>query len=128
MERSRALALAGGAIGVGALGFMGMRYALRMKVEQTIAEDPTYQQIRKVADTSIALVGFDIGLPPAQALAHSMVPLFSTVSPYEAADDLSINGRRSKYWPRKYKKSDIPPNVEDALMRLMVRISKSQEA
>jgi len=128
MERSRALALAGGAIGVGALGFMGMRYALRMKVEQTIAEDPTYQQIRKVADTSIALVGFDIGLPPAQALANSMVPLFSTVSPYEAADDLSINGRRSKYWPRKYKKSDIPPNVEDALMRLMVRISKSQEA
>jgi len=127
MERSRALALAGGAIGVGALGFMGMRYALRMKVEQTIAEDPTYQQIRKVADTSIALVGFDIGLPPAQALANSMVPLFSTVSPYEAADDLSINGRRSKYWPRKYKKSDIPPNVEDALMRLMVRISKSQE-
>ena len=126
MDRSRALLIAGGAIGVGGLTFVGIRYALRMEVAKTIAVDPMYQRTRQIADASSSLLGFDIGLPQPDELAASLVPLFSTVSPYEAADDIQFNGRRSKYWPKKYRRSDIPPQVEDALMRLMVRVSQSK--
>ena len=69
------------------------------------------------------IVGVNLNLPPAVALAKSMVPMWSTVMPEQALRDIAVNGRQSQYWPAEYR--DPSPlaalGVEDAAFAELLR-------
>jgi len=118
MNRRRVLMIAGGAIGFGGAAFIGTRLLLRSEVAKSIASDPIYQNI-SMAGGLTSTFGFNIGLPQPNELAESLVPLFSTISPFEAVEDIKVRGRESRYWPKAHQTSDIPPQVEDFLISSM---------
>ena len=115
MERKRILLIAGGAIGFGGAAFLGTRLLLRSEVAKSIATNPAYRNISMAGGLTSSL-GFNIGLPQPEELAESLVPLFSTISPFEAVEDIKVQGRQSKYWPKARRTSDIPPRLEEFLI------------
>ena len=123
MKTDQILYLAGAGALVGGLAFIGSRAALREQVRQAIVASPAYAQARLVADTS-GLFGFDLGLPTSDELSRSLVPLFSTASPYEAAEDIQQQGRQSRFWPADYRTSDLPPGLEMAIITVAVAVAR----
>jgi hypothetical protein len=126
MKTDQILYLAGAGALVGGVAFIGIRAALREKVRQAIVGSAAYAQARLVADTS-GLFGFDIGLPTADELSRSLVPLLSTASPYEAAEDIERQGRQSRFWPVAYRTSDLPPALEMAIITVALAVARGFE-
>ena len=126
MEPKKIALIALGGLGVAASAFAGSRYLLRNEVQLSIEESEGYSRAL-VASKAMSLVGIDIGLPSPEELAGSLVPIVSTVSPYEAAEDIVVNGRASRFWPEAYRRSDIPPQIEQLLMRVMVNLAQQED-
>ena len=131
MKTKQILYVAGAGALVGGIACIGSRAALREGVRQAMVESSAYAKARLAADAA-ALFGFDLGLPTADEMSRAMIPLLSTASPYEAAEDIQRFGRQSRFWPEAYRTSDLPPALEMALITVAVevaqRISAKKEA
>ena len=126
MQRERTLYLGLGILGVGTAAFVGSRIALRRAVTANLQANPYYRQAQTAANIG-SVIGFDLGIPKPEELAESLVPLLSTISPYQAGEDIQRRGRQSRYWPKKYKRSDIPPQVEQMIIAALVSVSQAQD-
>jgi len=115
MDPQKVLYIAGAGVIAGGSAFVLSRLALREGVRQEIEATDAYAKAQLVAQ-GLGLFGVNLGVPTPAELATAIVPLFSTVSPYEAAEDIKRHGRKSKYWPKGYKQSDIPYELEMAII------------
>ena len=106
MARGGTVAMAGVSVtslallGVG--GWVALRIHTRNKTALELEEEGVLQQAG-LAQGLADLFNMDLNIPPASRLAETMVPIWSTNSPYEAVDDILINGRESIYWPPDYR-------------------------
>jgi hypothetical protein len=123
MKTEKVLYLAGAGAIAGGLAFVASRLTLREGIRQAIVTSATYEQARLVADAA-GLFGVNLGLPTADAMARAMVPIFSTASPYEAAEDIQTYGRQSRFWPADFKDSSLPYAVEMALIAVAVAVAR----
>jgi hypothetical protein len=92
------LALVGG-------GYLGLRAFMRHKVHEALVVEYEYPQLRRKLYQFTEPFGIDIGLPTAEEFAASLVPIADYATPFAAIDDVLAKGRKSKYWPAKYKKT-----------------------
>ncbi len=93
---------AGGSGLLGLGGWVVFRLYLRSKVRAQLREDG-YDTFYYQSLGATGLVGFDLNLPPPEALVVSLVPMWSGVMPKTAVRDMLTNGRQSRYWPEKYR-------------------------
>jgi hypothetical protein len=91
-------------------GYLGLRAFMRHKVHEALVVEYEYPQLRKKLYQFTEPFGIDIGLPTAEEFAASLVPIVDYATPFAAIDDVLAKGRKSKYWPKKYKKT--PPGGE----------------
>jgi hypothetical protein len=84
-------------------GYLGLRAFIRHKVHEALVVEYAYPQLRKKIYQFTQPFGIDIGLPTAEEFAASLVPLVDYATPFAAIDDVLAKGRKSKYWPAKYK-------------------------
>lgn len=126
MKTEKVLYIAGAGAIAGGLAFIASRLTLREGVRQAIVASATYEQARLVADAA-GLFGVNLGLPTADAMSRAMVPIFSTATPYEAAEDIQTYGRQSRFWPADFKDSSLPYAVEMALIAVAVAVASEQE-
>lgn len=83
-------------------GWVAIRLALRQKVNEELEKEGLSEKIFQ-GNQLLTWFGQDLRMPPAVALAKSIVPLWSTVLPQTALCDIARNGRQSKYWPEDYR-------------------------
>lgn len=100
----------GGTALAGVSGWVVYRLYLRQRTYEEI-EASGMLQGRAIAEGIASLLQMDLNLPPASALAKSMVPIWSTVTPDEAFDDILANGRSSQYWPAAYREGSALTNL-----------------
>jgi hypothetical protein len=133
MARGGTIAMAGVSVtsmallGVG--GWVALRIHTRNKTALELEEEGVLQQAglaQGVAD----LFGVDLNIPPPGRLAETMVPIWSTNSPYTALDDILINGRESIYWPPEYREGSplVALGLEKKLLALAAAKRGSGEA
>ena len=87
-----------------ALGVGGW-ITFRLYVRQRLMEELQKEGLTETFQTAAGVAGFfkmDLNIPPPITLAKSMVPMWSTVMPEEALQDIAVNGRLSQYWPKAY--------------------------
>ena len=99
-------AISGGTLAFGVAGWVAIRLYARQRVLEEL-EAEGLSQAFAIARRASSVAGsfsldIDLNLPPPVALAMSMVPIFGINSPYDALDDIALNGRQSKYWPKGY--------------------------
>ena len=92
----------GGTVALGLGGWATVRLYTRQKVVQKLEEEG-FAGYFGIGKQVAGFLGQGLNLPPPTALAKSMVPLWSTITPHEALYDISRNGRSSKYWPDDYR-------------------------
>lgn len=107
---------------LGAVGWIAFRLKIREKVNQEMEKEGLSSHFHRGAQIA-GLVGIDLNLPPAVALAKSMVPMWSLVMPEQALRDIALNGRQSRYWPDAYRvpSSLAALGVEDAAFAELLR-------
>jgi hypothetical protein len=86
-------------------GYLALRAFMRHKVHEALVVEYEYPQLRKKLYQFTQPFGIDIGLPTAEEFAASLVPIADYATPFAAIDDVLAKGRKSKYWPAKYKKT-----------------------
>tara|TARA_R100001163_G_C5055810_1_gene192246 strand:+ start:836 stop:1222 length:387 start_codon:yes stop_codon:yes gene_type:complete len=98
-----------GVSAAGLAGWVGFRLYVRSEVEKyfkTKTALPTESSgafLQDLVGIAKATVKTRANLPSAAELAESMVPIFSTVMPEKAWDDIQARGRDSRYWPAAYR-------------------------
>lgn len=133
MKRATKWALAGVTVSAtGILGWIALRTYVRKQVLATLnAPAPEgYDYDNTMRKNILLQLGSSIlRIPSAAALAESTVPIWSTVHPYDAFDDILVQGRNSKYWPKGY--TSVLPKVVDsyifATLKAMSDKAKEQE-
>ena len=111
-------------IGVSAVGTLSFAYYrlrlyMRDEVERTFNEEYKYDRMIGAAKTAFALVGKDVKLPSARNFANAMVPLLGLNTPYAAIDDILVKGRKSEYWPPKFKEGGVSATFEPYVLAAM---------
>ena len=86
-------------------GYLGLRAFMRHKVHEALVVEYEYPQLRRKLYQFTEPFGIDIGLPTAEEFAASLVPIVDYATPFAAIDDVLAKGRKSKYWPEKYRKT-----------------------
>lgn len=107
----------GGTAVAGVAGWTAYRMYLRQRTYEEI-EASGMLRGQSIAEGIAALFQVDLNLPPASLLAKTMVPIWSTVTPDEAFQDVLTRGRSSIYWPSAYKQGSALSQlgIEQALM------------
>ena len=101
-------------------GYLGLRAFMRHKVHEALVVEYEYPQLRKKLYEFTQPFGIDIGLPTAEEFAASLVPIMDYATPFAAIDDVLAKGRKSKYWPKKYKKTPAGgERIEPILFKAM---------
>lgn len=113
MKAGRIAVTAGALSLAGFVGFVAVRRYIRGEVARTLRED--YQFDEKQAQFPYVLVAEAMNLPSSAELADSLVPLWSTMGPYDAIEDVLKNGRKSAYWPEKRRTLNVPKQARDLL-------------
>ena len=96
-------------LGMAATLGVGGWVAFRLYVRQRLLEELQKEGLSETFQTAAGVAGFfkmDLNIPPPIDLAKSMVPIWSIVMPEEALDDISLNGRKSQYWPDGYRQAN----------------------
>lgn len=110
---------AGSVVGLGG-AYLGVRLLIRNVVYDTLVKEYNYPAIKKLLDGVVKPYGGNLNLPDAQSFADALVPIMSFASPYTAIDDVLKRGRKSEFWPKKFKKTPTGGKlVEDALFKAM---------
>lgn len=121
--------------GVGALGVLGwvqFRLYVRRQVLKTL-NDPSpdgFDYDNYFKTPWVRLLGVALDIPSAEQLAESTTPIWSTVHPQTAFEDILEKGRKSKYWPKSSRNSIAPPQVDEmifTLLRQMANQAKEEQ-
>lgn len=112
--RQKSMWAAAGVGTVGALSFAWYRTRIYMRdaTVESLNTDYKYDEMVGRVKTVAAFVGKDVRLPTARQFAVAMVPLLGTNTPYTAIEDILAKGRRSVYWPPKFKQGGVPEAFE----------------
>ena len=104
---------------VGVAGWVAFRIYLRQRTMEELEKEGLLAG-GGIAQGVAGAFGLTLNLPPATTLARSMLPIWSTNTPYEAMDDILKNGRESEYWPEDYRQGGTlaAMGLEDELFRL----------
>ena len=99
----------------GLAGWVSFRLSVRERVNEEMEKGGLSRHFDRGAQI-VSMLGMDLNLPPAVALAKSIVPMWSSTMPEEALIDIGRHGRQSKYWPADYRtpSSLAVLGVEDA--------------
>lgn len=109
----------GSVVGLGG-AFVAARLYIRDVVYDTLVKEYNYKKMRDSLESLARAYGGSLNLPDAKSFAESLVPLWSFDTPYTAIEDVLKNGRKSKFWPKKYKKTPKGGRqVEDALFKAL---------
>ena len=103
-------------VGVG--GWLAFRMYVRKEVERVLNEEYDYDQMTKGGWLASRL-GSALDLPSAKELAESVTPIWSTIMPEPAINDILENGRNSVYWPANRRASKLPKDVDVAIFALL---------
>jgi hypothetical protein len=110
---------AGSVVGLGG-AYLGARLLIRNVVYDTLITEYNYPSIKKLLDGVVKPYGGNLNLPDAQSFADALVPLWSLSSPFAAIEDVLKKGRKSEFWPAKFKKTPKGGKlIEDALFKAM---------
>lgn len=83
-----------------------------------------YNFDKVVKDVSmLKAVGLDLKLPTAEVFAESLVPIWSTVMPETAIEDILAKGRGSAYWPEAYRAGATSAAIEPYLLAGLRKMS-----
>ena len=113
------------AIGAGAFiglssAYVALRYYIRGEVLKSLKDEYKYPVIKENLDRLASVQKYKLGLPTAEEFAESLVPIASIASPYQAIEDVLKNGRKSPFWPEKYRKMPKgSERLEPAVFRAM---------
>jgi hypothetical protein len=112
------------AVGVGSAAALGYAwYEVRLYMRDAVVEkfntEYKYDRVTKAVKTAAAAFGKDVRIPTARDFANSMVPLLGFNTPYTAIDDILEKGRKSRYWPAKFKKGGVSAAMEPYLLAAM---------
>jgi hypothetical protein len=113
--KPRSLIVAGTAAGVGTLGWVAFRLYVRSEVVRVLNEEHRFDETLQSLSFLKAL-GLDLRLPTAAEFAESLVPIWSTVMPEAAVEDVLAKGRSSRYWPEQYKTGSAAAKLEPYLL------------
>jgi hypothetical protein len=112
-----ALFLIGG-VAASAGGWVMFRLAIRREVVRVLNEEYDYDQFTKGSWLTSRL-SFALDMPTAKELAESVTPIYSTIMPEAAINDILEKGRESIYWPQNHKSSKLPKDADNALFALL---------
>ena len=131
MKKAKKWALAGVTVsGAGVLAWVGFRLYVRGQVLKTLngpAPDG-YEYDKKLRENPVTRFGSSLlKIPSARVLAESTVPIWSTIHPYDAFDDILVKGRDSQYWPKGYD-SPLPEAIDAYIFKTLRAMSEAQEA
>jgi hypothetical protein len=116
------------AAGVAGSGFVALRLFIREKVREALVVEYDYPSLKREADKYAGLAGLNLNLPPADAFAEALVPLWSLATPYAAIEDVLAKGRKSPYWPDGYRKTPKGgERVERAIFEALEAAYKTPE-
>lgn len=122
MKKSAKWAWAGAAVtGAGLLAWVQFRLYVRKEVLRVLnAPKPEgYDYDNTLRQNALIRIGGALlKIPSARVLAESAVPIWSTVHPYDAFDDILDNGRDSQYWPKGYQ-SALPEAIDDYIFKTL---------
>lgn len=114
---ARPLLIGATVAGFGTFGWVAFRTYVRSRVVETL--NTRYKYDETVATLSqLKGLGIDLKLPAAEEFAESAVPVWSVVMPDEAFADILNRGRKSVYWPKKYKKGAASEKLEPYLLAI----------
>ena len=99
-------------------GFVGARLYIRSEVRRTLVEDYDFDRMLTKNPLYAAAASY-INVPTSVELAESVVPLWSLVGPYTAIEDILVKKRKSIYWPANRRKTNAPPQVDDAIFKVL---------
>jgi hypothetical protein len=124
---ARPFIVAGTVAGVGTLGWVTFRLYVRSEVVRVLNTD--YDFDRTVQTISkLKVIGFDMRLPTAEVFAESIVPIWSTIMPEAAIDDILAKGRSSAYWPEEYRKGATSAAIEPYLLAGLRKAGKLDDS
>jgi hypothetical protein len=107
------------AVGAVSYAYYQVRLYMRDEIERTFNEEYKYDRMIGAAKTAFALVGKDVKLPSARNFANAMVPLLGLNTPYDSIDDILAKGRKSQYWPPKFKEGGVSATFEPYVLSAM---------
>lgn len=107
------------AVGTVSYAYYQVRLYMRDEIVRTFNEEYKYDRAIDAAKAALALLGQDVRLPSARNFANAMVPLLGLNTPYESIDDILAKGRKSQYWPPKFKEGGVPEVFEPYVLAAM---------
>ena len=108
-----ALMVVGGTAVVGG-GWAAFRLYVRMEVQRVLNDEYDYDNYLK-KNWLTSRLGSALDIPTARELAESVVPIWSTIMPEPAINDILNKGRSSIYWPPNRRSSELPADVDQAI-------------
>lgn len=105
--------------GAGTLGWVAFRLYVRSRVVETLNTEYGY-------DAKIAALGplrDALRLPSAAELAESVTPVWSVTMPEAAIKDILTKGRKSPFWPEKYRYGAASEKLEPYLLSFLRKSS-----
>lgn len=115
-----------GAAGAGVGGWVAFRQFVRVKTRAALVTEYGFNRVLSGVDTSELLTGMDFNLPTLDELVVSLVPIWDTIMPDEAFSDVLEKGRKSRYWPEKYKRP-VDAEWERRIFLAMKKASESPD-
>jgi hypothetical protein len=122
MESKAAIVLAAAA-GLSLGGWMMIRTSIRTEVARALREDYDLDTLSH----GFSAFGIDLHLPSSDEFAESLVPMWSTIGPKEAIEDVLAKGRTSDYWPAAYKTAKAPSALETKIFQILNALYQSKK-
>lgn len=105
METKKAVLIGAGVGTLGVTGWVAFRYYVRSETKKTLVQEYRFDKVLRHIAEFEDVSGVDFNIPPLDAFVDSLVPIWSTIHPKEAIDDVFANGRKSVYWPADYRRA-----------------------
>ena len=119
-----------GVAGLGVGGWVQLRLYTRREVLKALnapTSEGGYNFDKKLQSNPILRIGADLlDVPTAEELAESTTPIWSTIHPYDAFDDILQKGRESIYWPA-HRQSSLPAAVDTLIFSVLRSFSEAQK-
>lgn len=121
------LGVAGASVG----GWVAFRQFVRVKTREALVQEYGFDRFLARADdfeslARLANPDFTLNLPTLDELVVALVPIWDTALPDAAFADILKNGRKSQYWPEKYKKP-VNEAAEREIFRLLRAAAETPE-
>jgi hypothetical protein len=131
MKTSTTILVSLGVAGAGVGGWVAFRQFVRVKTREVLVQEYNFDQFLTRMDdfeslARLAKPDFTLNLPSMDELIVSLVPIWDTVLPDAAFSDILKKGRKSKYWPEKYKQP-VNEKAEREIFRALRAAAETPE-